>query len=417
MAIERSGLVGGGGGGGGGARRAAGGGAPGSASLGGGRGGGGGGGGGGRGGGGGAWGGGGGGGGSAAVAWEPWQQAEAKLVNRHASQLGEWSAIARQHPDVQGEPLDWRARGMVDALAFDFAPSFNFRLDRLDFDPALRQLHQHVRFAKPLRAAAAAAVLRLFGGEPYLALHLRRDGYEHYCAGSGLRHYGGMRYGVRVRREMCFPSVDEVAAAVRAAQARHGVQRVLLATNSRDAAELRRLRTLVPYERWEPTARMRARAPELVPSVELLLCARATAFVGTWPSTFSATVVAQRDGRLLPRNTTHFFGFPPDDAPWDIDHIDHIDATGLRAPRPDDATPPRQQQRQLPSDAAAAAATAPEAPTASASAAHTLPAGQVPACNGLGLGLGVGHGLSSCLTVRALQVSADRVVRPAGSLG
>ena len=84
---------------------------------------------------------------------------------------------------------------------------------------------------------------------------------------------------------------------------------------------------------------------------------------------------------------------------------------------PDDATPPRQQQRQLPSDAAAAAATAPEAPTASASAAHTLPAGQVPACNGLGLGLGVGHGLSSCLMVRALQVSADRVVRPAGSLG
>jgi hypothetical protein len=41
---------------------------------------------------------------------------------------------------VQGEPLDWHARGMVDALAFDFAPSFNFRLDRLDFDPALRPL-------------------------------------------------------------------------------------------------------------------------------------------------------------------------------------------------------------------------------------------------------------------------------------
>jgi hypothetical protein len=48
--------------------------------------------------------------------------------------------LTRQHPDVQGEPLDWHARGMVDALAFDFAPSFNFRLDRLDFDPALRPL-------------------------------------------------------------------------------------------------------------------------------------------------------------------------------------------------------------------------------------------------------------------------------------
>ena len=154
------------------------------------------------------------------------------------------------------------------------------RVRCLDFDPALRQLHRHLRFATPLRAAAAAAAARLFGGDPYVALHLRRDGYEHYCAGSGLRHYGGMRYGVRVRREMCYPSVVDVAAAVRAAQARHGAWRVLLATNSRDAAELRRLRALVPYERWEPTSRMLARSPELVPAVELLLCSRATAFVG-----------------------------------------------------------------------------------------------------------------------------------------
>ena len=52
---------------------------------------------------------------------------------------------------------------------------------------------------------------------------------------------------------------------------RHGVWRVLLATNSRDASELARLRTLVPYQRWDAGASMHARSPELLPSVELLL--------------------------------------------------------------------------------------------------------------------------------------------------
>ena len=163
-----------------------------------------------------------------------------------------------------------------------------------------------------------------------------------------------------------------------------------------------------------------ARAPELVPSVELLLCARAAAFVGTWPSTFSATVVAQRDARLLPRNTTHFFGFPPDEAPWDIGH-----AARREPRRPDEATPPPQQQQQPQQQhqqhapAAAAAAAARKPPAASTPAAHTLSAGETPACHGLGVGVevGVGHGLSSCTAVLALQLSAGRVVRPAGSLG
>ena len=55
----------------------------------------------------------------------------------------------------------------------------------------------------------------------------------------------------------------------------------------------------------------------MFPCQELLLCARAAAFLGTWPSTFSATVVAQRDARAAPRNSTHFFGFAPGDAPWE----------------------------------------------------------------------------------------------------
>ena len=267
--------------------------------------------------------------------WEEWQRAEAVLVGRHASELGEWAGLAREHPDLQGEPLTWRmtrredaaaaaaaaAAGNVggqplDALVFDYAPSYSFGVDQLRFDAELTRLHRHVRFAPRLRAAAAAAAARLFGDEPFVAAHLRRDGYEHYCAGSGLRHYGGRRYGVGVTRQMCFPSVGEVAAAIQRAQARHGARRVLLATNSRDELELRGLAALVPYERWVPPDELLATAPELLPTIELLMCARAAAFVGTWPSTFSATVVARRDVRGLGRNTTSFFGFAPDDAPW-----------------------------------------------------------------------------------------------------
>lgn len=142
---------------------------------------------------------------------------------------------------------------------------------RLSFDPELRRLHRHVRFAPSLRAAAAAAAGQLFGGAgaPYVAVHLRRDGYEHYCAGRGLAHYGGRRFGVAVTRPMCFPSVGEVAAAVRAAQERHGARRVLLATNSRDGDELRALRALVKFDRWEPPVAMAEQSPELIPIATL----------------------------------------------------------------------------------------------------------------------------------------------------
>ena len=42
----------------------------------------------------------------------------------------------------------------------------------------------------------------------------------------------------------------------------------------------------------------------------MLLCARATAFVGTLPSTFSAHILVQRDLLGKRRNTTSFFGAP-----------------------------------------------------------------------------------------------------------
>jgi len=57
---------------------------------------------------------------------------------------------------------------------------------------------------------------------------------------------------------------------------------------------------------------VRARRPEWVPHIELLLCVDAAAFTGTVTSTFSASVLAQRDVLGRPRNTTSFFGLPLD---------------------------------------------------------------------------------------------------------
>ena len=232
---------------------------------------------------------------------------EEELNTRHLGELLQWGEIADAHPELAGEPLDGATEGLPDVVAFDFAPSYSFRLERFDFDAELRGVQRALRFAPALERAADAAAAVLFGGERYVAAHLRRDGYEGYCAGSGLGYYGGRRYGFAVAPEMCFPSVAAVAAALDGARRRHGARRVLLATNSRDANELAELRERVEYSRWTPPPTFGA-TPELVPAVELLLCARAAAFVGTVSSTFTATVVAQRDLRGEPRNATGFFG-------------------------------------------------------------------------------------------------------------
>ena len=127
---------------------------------------------------------------------------------------------------------------------------------------------------------------------------MRRDGYDRYCAGDGGALKGsvfkGRRFGVRVTAEMCFPSIQQIAESLRLLMARHGLREVLLATNEQDAAELDRLRSLVPFRRWSPPTTL---PPELIPLVELLLCREAEAFIGTFPSTFSTTILAQRDVR------------------------------------------------------------------------------------------------------------------------
>ena len=166
-------------------------------------------------------------------------------------------------------------------------------------------MQRALRFAAPIRAAAAAAARELFGEERYLAGHLRRDDYEGYCFGEGLAHFGWRRFGVQVTTEMCFPSLPTVAEALHEAAGTHGLSRVFLATNSRDEAEMKELARLVPFTLWRPPQAFRA---EWVPHVELLLCARADAFVGTLTSTFSAAVLVQRDLRRRRRNTTAFFG-------------------------------------------------------------------------------------------------------------
>ena len=167
-----------------------------------------------------------------------------------------WRSIGGNHPDLRGEPVQRAAVGgrrLPDTLVFDFAPSYNCT-ERFQFDAELLAIQRATRFAPEIRSRAEAAASRLFGSTPFLAAHLRRDGYEHYCssATSGLAHYSRRRFGVHVSAEACFPSVEQVAATLRASLVRHGLQRVLLATNSINATELAQLQALVPFQRWEP---------------------------------------------------------------------------------------------------------------------------------------------------------------------
>ena len=177
-------------------------------------------------------------------------EGERRLVNQHALELLRWRSIARAHPDLKGERLPRPAvqeeggeavreegreagrrkggrehtrrggssggsqpmRRVLDVVAFDFAPSYNFQLDGFEFDAELRATQRAVRFAPALRRAAEEAAHATFGGAAYLAAHLRRDGYEHYCSSStgGLAHYSRVRFGVNVTAEACFPSVVQV---------------------------------------------------------------------------------------------------------------------------------------------------------------------------------------------------------------
>ena len=185
------------------------------------------------------------------MAQSPTEGAIITALSRHASELKEWGALAKMHPRLKGAPyspgapLPWLKRAgqqgsrethdggrsggdgertdgadgadgangadgpdgpdkravawAPDALAFDYGPSFNFRTDCFEFDRELKRVHRATPFAAHLHVHAREALQAMMGDEPFLAVHLRRDGYQHYCAGSGLQHYGGQRYGVAVR--------------------------------------------------------------------------------------------------------------------------------------------------------------------------------------------------------------------------
>lgn len=235
------------------------------------------------------------------------------LLTHHATELQQWSPLAAEHPQLRGHPPPSEMNRAAsptheapDALVLDFAPAYNFNLDCFAFDAELEAIQRAVVFRPALHALALAAREEMLpGSERYLAIHLRRDGYEHYCAGGGLARYGRRRFGVAITPSMCFPSITQAIEAIHTALRRHSLSRVLLATNSIDAVELATLHAAAAVVRWQPPPTM---PPEWVPHIELILCAMADAFVGTLPSTYTATVLAQRDARGWGRNTSAFFG-------------------------------------------------------------------------------------------------------------
>ena len=150
--------------------------------------------------------------------------------HRTAAHRFERAASHTQHtPHRSSRPR--RPRGADDVCrACRAAPpppqSFNFRVDCFAFDPELQAAQRAASFAPALHQLARRAQHALFGRGRFLAAHLRRDGYESYCAGSGLRYYGEKRYGVQVDPEMCFPSIAQVAAALRLLLDRHSLASV-----------------------------------------------------------------------------------------------------------------------------------------------------------------------------------------------
>jgi hypothetical protein len=102
--------------------------------------------------------------------------------------------------------------------------------------------------------------------------------------------------------------------------------RIFLATNSRDTKELARLEKLLPgLRRYKPKLLAPPASPselgaeamagggagvpaEWVPMIEQLVCAKANFFIGNAASTFSSTVVSERDRHGWARSTLHFSG-------------------------------------------------------------------------------------------------------------
>ena len=255
------------------------------------------------------------------------------LVNRYAQQLSEWQSALFGMADTQdddtlegvprplahhypaGGDTQRRLTPPLDILALDFAPSYNFNVTHFAFDGMLRNIHAHVMFTHELEREADRVVEALFNGRPFVAAHLRRDGYALFCSGRGLLYYNRSRFGYTVTDDMCSPSTGDVADTIDRLLRRHGLHDVFVATNSPSSPEMALLRTTLPIRTFTPPVSAEAPGgsllfarPERLPVLEQLIAARAAVFAGNLVSTFTATVVVERDRRSHPRDTTVFWG-------------------------------------------------------------------------------------------------------------
>ena len=90
---------------------------------------------------------------------------------------------------------------VADALAFDYAPSFNFQTDCFVFDAELRAVQRGAPYAPHVLQLARRAQRTTFGDEPYLAVHMRRDGYEQCARAWDKQAQSRARETTGVRRE------------------------------------------------------------------------------------------------------------------------------------------------------------------------------------------------------------------------
>lgn len=211
-----------------------------------------------------------------------------------------------------GPTFGGSAAAQLPLLAFDAPPSAGFGMDHLRSDEALRWTRGHLTYVQRARAEAAAAAAALFGGEPYLAVHIRRgaDRLHDFCHTA----WGQRCFGWNVSLRMCYPTTEVVARRILAAQAHYGVRRVFLATDSPKPELFEHVLAShgVDFSRYGQHYPA-ALPEEFALPVDQLVCAQAPYFLGNVPSTVTATIVQERDNAGHPRDTTDFFGFEPDE--------------------------------------------------------------------------------------------------------
>jgi hypothetical protein len=208
-------------------------------------------------------------------------------------------------------------------VAFDFSPSYNFHVDQLRFDSTLRGVRSRLRWVGAVTAPAKLLEEALRADAPavgsaengrFVAVHLRRRGYKHFCD-SGLDFYQRMRFGVKVTQEMCWPSPETVALEALSAANAVGTDLVFVATDDPDeegddVAALRAagLRVQLAHTAFAATPRGRPElGPELMPLVEQAVCASADHFIGNMASTFSFAIAQERDVRTMSRERLSFW--------------------------------------------------------------------------------------------------------------